>query len=79
MLTRDPGKDQSGSPHYEISVYRQTALASIDAMSQFNRALKRNLSAPEMAAFLNRVQALPVDAKRDAHEVGICLGGQRPT
>jgi integrase len=54
-------------------------VASIDALAQFNRALKRNLSAPELAAFLKRVRSLPIDAKRDALEVCICLGGQRPT
>ena len=48
-------------------------------MAKFNRALNRNLSAPELAAFLVRVRALPEDAKRDALEVCIDLGGQRPT
>ncbi len=54
-------------------------VANIDALAQFNRALKRSLSAPELVAFLKRVRALPVDAKRDALEVCVSLGGQRPT
>jgi len=54
-------------------------LASIDALAQYNRAGKRKLSAPELAAFLKRVYAKPVDTMRDALEVCIYLGGQRPT
>lgn len=54
-------------------------LASISALAQYNKALDRNLSAPEFAAFLQRVHAAPIDAKRDALEVCIYTGGQRPT
>lgn len=54
-------------------------VASIDALAQYNRALKRSLTASELAAFLKRVRAEHVDAKRDALEVCICMGGQRPT
>jgi integrase len=54
-------------------------LASIDAMAHYNRALDRHLSARELAAFLKRVQAEPVSAMRDALEVCIYTGGQRPT
>ena len=61
---------------FEIQV---NPIASIDALAQFNRALDRNLSAPELAAFLKRVRAKPVDTMRDALEVCIYLGGQRPT
>lgn len=54
-------------------------LATISALAQYNKALDRNLSAPEFAAFLGRVHAAPIDAKRDALEVCIYTGGQRPT
>jgi integrase len=54
-------------------------VASIDALSQYNRAHDRNLSAPELAGLMKRLRASPVDAKRDALEVCIHVGGQRPT
>jgi hypothetical protein len=38
-------------------------LASIDALSQFNKAGDRNLTAAELAAFLKRVAAAPIDVR----------------
>jgi integrase len=60
-------------------VLQMNPIASIDALSQYNRALSRNLDERELAAFLKRVQAQPMDARRDAVEVCIHIGGQRPT
>jgi hypothetical protein len=54
-------------------------LASTAALSQFNRTRKRNLNAPELAAFLRRLDAEEAGPKRDALELCIDLGGQRPT
>jgi integrase len=53
-------------------------LASIGALSQFNRARDRVLSAPEMGAFLRRVDALRDSPQKDALQLAIYLGGQRP-
>jgi integrase len=54
-------------------------LASIAALSQFSRTRTRNLSAPELAAFLKRLDALPAGSQKDALELCLDLGGQRPT
>ena len=53
-------------------------IASIGALSQFNRARDRVLSAPELGAFLRRVDALPAGAQHDALQLCLLLGGQRP-
>jgi len=53
-------------------------LASIDALSQFNRTRERNLSTPELRAFLARLHAVPASAKKAALELCLLLGGQRP-
>jgi integrase len=52
--------------------------SSIDAMSRFNRARDRVLSAPEFAAFLRRLDSLPKGAQKDAVQLALLLGGQRP-
>jgi integrase len=54
-------------------------LASIDALAQFNKAGDRNLTAAELASFMKRVQATPIDVRREALELCIYTGGQRPT
>jgi len=54
-------------------------MASIGALSQFNRTRHRHLAAPELGAFLRRLEQAPVKARKDALEVAIALGGQRPT
>ena len=53
-------------------------IASIGALSQFNRARDRVLSAPELGALLRQLEALPSGAKRDALQLSLLLGGQRP-
>lgn len=53
-------------------------LASIDALSKFNRARERHLSADEMMAFLRRLEAVPQSVKKDALSLCLTLGGQRP-
>ncbi|MGH8169901.1 MAG: tyrosine-type recombinase/integrase [Steroidobacteraceae bacterium] len=53
-------------------------IASIGALSKYSRARDRVLSAPELAAFLKRLDALPAGAQRDALQLGLLLGGQRP-
>jgi integrase len=60
---------------YGISV---NPIASIGALSQFNRARDRVLSGPELGAFLRRIDTLPDSAQRDALQLCIYLGGQRP-
>ncbi len=53
-------------------------LASIDALSKFSRARKRNLSADELRYFLKRLDAVPAAPKKDALSLCLLLGGQRP-
>lgn len=52
--------------------------ASIDAMNQFNRARDRVLSAPELAAYLRRLDMLPEGTQKDVLQLSLLLGGQRP-
>jgi hypothetical protein len=52
--------------------------ASIGAMSRYNRSRERVLSAVEFGKFLQRVQALPERSPRDALQLTLLLGGQRP-
>jgi len=54
-------------------------LASIGALSQFNRVRHRHLAAAELGACLQRLDHAPAGAQTDALEVSIALGGQRPT
>jgi integrase len=54
-------------------------LASTAALSQFNRTRKRHLNALELGAFLKRLDGLSPGPKRDALELSLILGGQRPT
>lgn len=53
-------------------------IASIGALSQFNRRRDRNLSADELRAFLKRLEVLPPSVKKDAVTLCLQLGGQRP-
>ncbi len=57
---------------------RVNPAASIAALSEFNKARDRHLSAPELGAFLRRVEALEAGPKRDALLLTLLLGGQRP-
>jgi integrase len=54
-------------------------LASTAALSQFNRTRKRHLNALELGAFLKRLDGLFPGPKKDALELCLDLGGQRPT
>ncbi len=54
-------------------------MASIDALSQFNRTRHRHLSAIELGGVLKRLEDLPPSVQRDALELTLRLGGQRPT
>ncbi|MDB6105710.1 MAG: phage integrase [Gammaproteobacteria bacterium] len=54
-------------------------MASIGALSKFSRTRTRHLTAPELTAFLRRVEALPASPKKDAVDLCLSLGGQRPT
>lgn len=54
-------------------------ITSIGALSQFNRARDRTLSAEELRPFLARLDKLPQSVKRDALTLCLLLGGQRPT
>jgi len=53
-------------------------IASIGALSQFNRARDRVLSAPELGAFLRRIDTLRAGPQKDALQLLLLLGGQRP-
>jgi hypothetical protein len=54
-------------------------LASTAALSQFNKTRKRHLNALELGAFLKRLDGLFPGPKKDAIELCLNLGGQRPT
>lgn len=54
-------------------------IASIGALSKYNRARDRNLSAPEMTAFLKRLDVIEAVPQRAALSLCLYLGGQRPT
>jgi integrase len=59
---------------------QENPIASIDAkaLSKYNRARTRNLSADELRHFLLRVEEMPITAKKDALDLAVILGGQRP-
>jgi len=54
-------------------------IASIGALSQFNRRRRRHLKGRELGAFLRRLDHEPESTQKDALHVAIALGGQRPT
>jgi len=54
-------------------------LASIGALSQFNRTRNRSLPAMELGKLLRRLDAEPESTQKDALQMAIALGGQRPT
>jgi integrase len=54
------------------------SIGSIGALSQFNRARDRTLAAPELGALLRRIDTLQPGAQRDALQLCLLLGGQRP-
>jgi integrase len=53
-------------------------IASIGALSQFNRTRERVLSSDELGAFLRRLEGLDPGPQRDALQLLLLLGGQRP-
>lgn len=53
-------------------------IASMGALSRYNRVRDRVLSAQELTAFLKRIEELRPGAQRDALQLCILLGGQRP-
>jgi integrase len=54
-------------------------VANIGALSQYNKARDRVLSAPELATYLKHLDALPAGAIKDLLALAIHTGGQRPT
>lgn len=57
---------------------RTNPLSGIAALSRFNRARDRVLSAGELGAFLRRLDALDPGQYRDGLHLLLLLGGQRP-
>ena len=57
---------------------RVNPIASISALSKYNRPRERVLSVEELSRFLKRLLALPDSVKRDALLLVLYLGGQRP-
>jgi integrase len=53
-------------------------ISAIPALSQFNKVRNRHLTATELGAFLRRVEKMPAGVKRDAIQLCLLLGGQRP-
>jgi integrase len=54
-------------------------IASIGALSRYNRIRTRSLNSEELSQFLRRLQALPETPKRDLVLLCLLLGGQRPS
>lgn len=54
-------------------------VANIGTLAKYNRVRDRVLSAPELAAFLRQLDKLPAGVLKDALQLGLYLGGQRPT
>lgn len=54
-------------------------IASIGALSRYNRTRSRTLSSEELSYFINRLEASPESPKRDLVLLGLQLGGQRPS
>jgi len=56
-------------------------VASVDgrSLARFNRTRDRVLSANELGVFLRKLEALPAGGRRDALQLCLFLGGQRPT
>jgi integrase len=53
-------------------------VASIGALARFNRARDRVLDAVELGGYLKRLDALPAGRQKDALQLALYLGGQRP-
>jgi integrase len=53
--------------------------SALAAMSQFSRALQRTLKEPELRAYMARIAGIGSIAARNALELALLLGGQRPT
>jgi integrase len=53
-------------------------IASIGALSQFNRARDRTLTTDELGALLRRIDGLNAGPQKDALQLLLFLGGQRP-
>jgi integrase len=54
-------------------------IADIGALAQFNRVRDRHLSPLELGAFLKRLDALRPGVQKDALQLCLLLGGQRPS
>jgi len=54
-------------------------LERLPSLAQFNRALDRALTLPELECFWRRVECAPASMARDALASAVLLGGQRPT
>ena len=53
-------------------------IADISALTRYTRARERVLSQPELQAYLKHLEALPAGAVKDALQLSVLLGGQRP-
>lgn len=57
---------------------RANPVEVLPALTEFNRALDRSLTLPELRALWRRLEAQPVSAARDFVLCTLLLGGQRP-
>jgi integrase len=81
QLAVDSGTDPDVPLEFGAFGITINPVASISArsLSKYNRMCERTLSAPELTAFLKRIDALEQVQLRDALKLCLCLGGQRPT
>jgi len=81
QLAIDSGTDPDVPLEFGAFGITVNPVASISArsLSKYNRARERTLSAPELTAFLKRVDAIEQVQLREALKLCLYLGGQRPT
>ena len=81
QLAVDSGTDPDVPLEFGSFGITVNPVASVSARSlaKYNRARERTLSAPELTAFLKRVDAIEQVQQREALKLCLYLGGQRPT
>jgi len=81
QLAVDSGTDPDVPLEFGAFGITVNPVASVSARSlaKYNRARERTLSAPELTAFLERVDAIEQVQQREALKLCLFLGGQRPT
>ena len=72
------GLDPTVPEAFAVFEIEHNPMDRLPSLAQFNNALHRALTLPELVAFWRHVQALPAGPPRDALVTCVLLGGQRP-